>query len=336
MVSKPRDRDGHPPLIEAKGLTKRFGRFTAVDNVSLSVLRGEVLGFLGPNGAGKTTTMKMLTGFLTPAAGRAAIAGHDIQQEPLAAKRRFGYLPEGAPLYEDMTVEAFLAFIAEVRALSGHARRRALERAIDAVGLAPVLARRIETLSKGYRRRVGIAQAILHDPDVLILDEPTDGLDPNQKHDMRTLITEMAPRKAILISTHLLEEVEAICTRAVIIDRGRIVADGTPAALRARSRYHLAVLVEVAEPQADAARERLTALEGVAAVEERASADGVEFVLVVSDGRLLLEPARAALAEAGITPRQIALDSGRLDDVFRSLTRSEDERRMHENSREAA
>ncbi len=335
MASQPRDRDGSP-LIEAEGLTKRFGRFTAVNNVSLTVPRGEVLGFLGPNGAGKTTTMKMLTGYLAPTAGRAAIAGHDIAREPLAAKRCFGYLPEGAPLYDDMTVEGFLAFIAEVRGLDGEARRRALERAIDAVGLAPVLVRRIETLSKGYRRRVGIAQAILHDPDVLILDEPTDGLDPNQKHDMRTLITEMAPEKAILISTHLLEEVEAICTRAVIIDRGSIVADGTPAALRARSRYHLAVLVEVGAAEADAARERLAALEGVAAVEERVSADGVEFVLVVADGRMLLDPARAALAEAGITPRQIALDPGRLDDVFRSLTRSEDERRSEEDSREAA
>ncbi len=328
MVLQQEERAAEPALIAAHALTKRFGRFTAVDGVSLQVPRGEVLGFLGPNGAGKTTTMKMLTGFLTPTAGRAAIAGHDIQEEPLAAKRCFGYLPEGAPLYEDMTVESFLAFTAEVRDLAGKTRARALERAIDAVGIAPVLARRIETLSKGYRRRVGIAQAILHDPDVLILDEPTDGLDPNQKHDMRALIAEMAPRKAILISTHLLEEVEAICTRAVIIDRGRIVADGTPAALRARSRYHLAVLVEVAAEAAEQARRVLSGLADAAGVEERPSADGVEFVVVAKGGAMLLEPVRAALADAGVSPRQIALDPGRLDDVFRHLTRSEDERRL--------
>ncbi|GIX16053.1 MAG: ABC transporter ATP-binding protein [Rhodothalassiaceae bacterium] len=325
-----------PPLILAEGLTKRFGGFLAVDGVDLAVPRGEVLGFLGPNGAGKTTTMKMLTGFLAPTAGRAVIAGHDVALEPLAAKRRFGYLPEGAPLYEDMTVEGFLAFIAEVRGLDGPARRQALAGAVDALALQPVLHRRIETLSKGYRRRVGIAQAILHDPDVLILDEPTDGLDPNQKHDMRALIAEMAPGKAILISTHLLEEVEAICTRAVIIDHGRIVADGTPAALRARSRYHLAVLVEVAAGEAEAARRALAAVDGAAGLEERVSADGVEFVVLAEGGRTLLEPVRAALAAAGIGPRQIALDPGRLDDVFRSLTRSDDERRAGETERKAA
>jgi ABC-2 type transport system ATP-binding protein len=222
-------------MIEIQNLTKRFGSVTAVTDLSLVVRPGEVLGFLGPNGAGKSTTMKMVTGYLAPDEGSARICGHDIVSDTIAAQKRLGYLPEGAPAYGEMTPREFLHFIAGVRELSGAAARTAIQRAIAGAELQGVLDQPIETLSKGFRRRVGIAQAILHDPEVLILDEPTDGLDPNQKHAVRALIRGMAKDKTIIISTHLLEEVEAICTRAVIIDQGRIVADETPTALAARS-----------------------------------------------------------------------------------------------------
>ncbi len=215
-------------MIEIEKLVKRFGSFTAVDGVSFSVEHGTVLGFLGPNGAGKSTTMKMITGFLAPTAGRVVVGGFDIADSPVDAKRRIGYLPEGAPAYAEMTPRAFLNFIADVRSLKGDDRRRKLDQAIRRVDIGPVLEQPIETLSKGFKRRVGLAQAILHDPDVLILDEPTDGLDPNQKHAVRTLIKQMAASKVIIISTHILEEVEAVCNRSLIIARGRVLAEGAP------------------------------------------------------------------------------------------------------------
>ncbi len=220
-----------PALIEIERLTKRFGAFTAVDDVSFSVDRGEVVGFLGPNGAGKSTTMKMLAGFVTPTAGTARICGKDVVDSPVEAKRSLGYLPEGAPTYPEMTVTAFLMFCARIR---GYRRFEAMERVEDAMELTQlesVQLQPIETLSKGFKRRVGLAQSLLHDPPVLVLDEPTDGLDPNQKHEVRQLIRRMAPQKAILISTHILEEVEAVCTRAIVIAGGRVLADSTPAAL---------------------------------------------------------------------------------------------------------
>ena len=213
-------------MIEIDALAKSFGPVAAVRGVSLSVEKGEVLGFLGPNGAGKSTTMKMATGFLSPSSGSARICGFDVQSDPLPARARLGYLPEGAPAYGDMTPRGFLAFCAAARGMSGAAARDAIASAVARTQLGRVLEQPIETLSKGFKRRVGLAQAILHDPPVLIMDEPTDGLDPNQKHAVRALIAEMAPHKAIIVSTHILEEVAAICTRAVIIDRGRIVADG--------------------------------------------------------------------------------------------------------------
>jgi ABC-2 type transport system ATP-binding protein len=221
-------------MLEIENLTKRFDAMTAVAGLSLSVGKGEVLGFLGPNGAGKTTTMKMVTGFLTPDSGTVRVCGHDIGSDTLKAQARIGYLPEGAPAYGEMTPREFLGFIAAARGLHGDAARVALGNAVAHTGLDAVMDRTIETLSKGFRRRVGLAQAILHDPEVLILDEPTDGLDPNQKHAVRELIRSIAARKTIVISTHMLEEVEAMCSRAVIINRGRLVADGTPAALAAR------------------------------------------------------------------------------------------------------
>jgi ABC-2 type transport system ATP-binding protein len=236
-------------MIEIEGLAKSFGPVAAVRGVSLSVDKGEVLGFLGPNGAGKSTTMKMLTGFLTPSAGSARVCGFDVQTDPMQAQERMGYLPEGAPAYGDMTALSFLKFCAGVRGLHGAAAKAAIDRAVQRTELARVLEQPIETLSKGFKRRVGIAQAILHEPPVLIMDEPTDGLDPNQKHTVRELIREMSAEKAIIVSTHILEEVAAICTRAVIIDRGRIVADG-----------HIAGgLVEFTTTSADGATGHLTA-----------------------------------------------------------------------------
>ena len=221
-------------MIEIKQLTKDFGPLRAVDGISFRVARGEVLGFLGPNGAGKSTTMKMITGFLTPTSGSASIAGHDIEKEPIEAKRRLGYLPEGAPAYGDMMPAAYLEFIADIRGLTGERKAQRLAEVMKLVHLEGVLHQRIDTLSKGFKRRVGLAQAIIHDPEVLVLDEPTDGLDPNQKHEVRTLIRSMAKDKAIVLSTHILEEVEAVCTRAIIIARGKILFDGTPAELGAR------------------------------------------------------------------------------------------------------
>ena len=215
-------------LIEVDKLTKSFGPFIAVDNISFSLKRGEVLGFLGPNGAGKTTTMRMITGFLAPTKGKISVCGNDVAENPIEIKEKIGYVPEGAPLYGEMTVMNFLKFIADVRKIPKNKVDDAIHNAIKKLGLELVLYQQVETLSKGYKRRVGLSQAIIHDPDVLILDEPTDGLDPNQKHEVRKLIKEMASTKAIIISTHILEEVDAVCTRAMIIANGRMVVDKTP------------------------------------------------------------------------------------------------------------
>jgi ABC-2 type transport system ATP-binding protein len=221
-------------LIEIDGLTKRFGAFTAVDHVTFKVAKGEVLGFLGPNGAGKSTTMRMLAGFMIPTAGTARICGHDVRTDSVAARRELGFLPEGAPTYPEMAVTGFLRFCAKIRGYTGSELSDRVAHAIGLTGLEGVRLQPVETLSKGFKRRVGLAQALLHDPPVLVLDEPTDGLDPNQKHEVRGLIQQMAPNKAIVISTHILEEVDAVCTRAIVIANGRIVADATPAELEKR------------------------------------------------------------------------------------------------------
>ncbi|HWL81869.1 MAG TPA: ABC transporter ATP-binding protein [Roseomonas sp.] len=236
-------------LIEIDRLTKRFGSFTAVDDVSFTVARGEVLGFLGPNGAGKSTTMKMLAGFVTPSSGTARICGEDVVDRPVAAKRHLGYLPEGAPTYPEMTVAGFLAFVAQARGFRGSEAGDRIAHAMRLTTLEGVRLQPIETLSKGFKRRVGLAQALLHDPPVLVLDEPTDGLDPNQKHEVRRLIAQMAPSKAIVISTHILEEVSAICSRAIIIARGRVLADSTPAELASRGPSLDAVFRDLTLPQ---------------------------------------------------------------------------------------
>jgi ABC-2 type transport system ATP-binding protein len=255
-------------MIEITHLTKRYGALTAVDDVSFNVAPGEVLGFLGPNGAGKSTTMKVITGFLAPTSGTVRVMGHDVETDSLAARREMGYLPEGAPGYGEMTVKSFLDFIADVRELKGAERRSRLDDVITRLGLAAVLPQVLETLSKGFRRRVGPAQALLHDPRVLILDEPTDGLDPNQKHDVRTLINQLAKDKIIVISTHILEEVDAVCTRAIIISGGRLLADDTPRGPEARSRWDGAVTLTLPAGTAlEPVRARLLERAEIAAVE---------------------------------------------------------------------
>ena len=221
--------------VKVEGLHKRFGPIHAVRGISFFVTKGNVLGFLGPNGAGKSTTMKVITGFLEPTEGSVSVCGHDVEQDPVAVKSALGYLPEGAPVYGEMTVMDFLEFIAMIRALKGHRKKERIEKVISDINLESVLYQNIETLSKGYKRRVGLAQAILHDPAVLILDEPTDGLDPNQKHEVRTLIKSMAREKVVIISTHILEEVDAVCTRAIVIAAGKILFDDSPEMLRNRS-----------------------------------------------------------------------------------------------------
>jgi ABC-2 type transport system ATP-binding protein len=234
VTTRAQDAAEQRALIEIQGLTKRFGAFTAVDNVSFQVQRGEVLGFLGPNGAGKSTTMRMLAGFMIPSAGTARVHGHDVQTDSVAARRMLGFLPEGAPTYPEMSVEGFLRFCARVRGFSGSELADRVDHALGLTALRGVRVQTVETLSKGFKRRVGLAQALLHDPPVLVLDEPTDGLDPNQKHEVRGLIQRMAPEKAIVISTHILEEVDAVCSRAIVIAGGRIVADATPAEMQQR------------------------------------------------------------------------------------------------------
>ena len=305
-------------MIEIRNLTKRFAQHTAVDDLSFQVQPGEVLGFLGPNGAGKSTTMKMLTGFLAPTSGTASILGFDIQTQTLKAQRQIGYLPEGAPCYGDMTVRGFLEFIAEVRGFRGAEKRQRVQRAVQQVELEKVLEQSIETLSKGFKRRVGLAQAILHDPRVLILDEPTDGLDPNQKHQVRQLIQGLARDKIVIISTHILEEVTALCTRAVVIAQGRLLADGTPLELESRSRYHQAVTL-VADEALDQAA--LAALPGVAGVEENAREHSLS--VLAQPGEVIFPQVNALIAERGWKVRELNVERGRLDEVFRTLTRGE-------------
>jgi ABC-2 type transport system ATP-binding protein len=311
-------------MIQIENLTKRFGRILAVDGVSFSVDQGEVLGFLGPNGAGKSTTMKMVTGFLPPTGGRAVVCGHDVGREPTAAREKLGYLPEGAPAYLDMTPEGFLGFVAEVRGFRGKEKKQRVARAVELAELEGVLRQSIETLSKGFKRRVGLAQALLHDPRVLIMDEPTDGLDPNQKHQVRRLIRSMGGSKAIVLSTHILEEVEAVCSRVVIISRGRLVFDGTPEELAARSRHHNAVALTVRSVPAAALKEELGRLGSVGSVGELAEQNGrVSCVAFARDGKSPLPEVSRLAQERSWEVDGLYVQRGRLDDVFRELTGSE-------------
>ncbi len=309
-------------LLEARDLVKTFGHLTAVDGISFEVEKGQVMGFLGPNGAGKSTTMKMLTGFLRPTRGSAQIAGFDVEVKPIEAKRRLGYLPEGAPLYPDMTATEFLRFVAAARGLDKRSAKDAMERAIAATHLSSVAYQSIDTLSKGFKRRVGLAQAILHDPEVLVLDEPTDGLDPNQKYEVRRLIRDMAPDKAIVISTHILEEVEALCSRVLVIDRGKVVADGAPHELRGRSRFHNSVTLSLGGGDAEAVRERLASLGDVDSVDIEGDAP-LRVTVRPRGGKAIVESVLKTVHEQNWPLIEIAVDPGRLDDVFRQLTTGE-------------
>ncbi len=308
-------------LIEIESVVKRFGALTAVDNISFTVDRGEVLGFLGPNGAGKTTTMRIITGFINPDSGSVAVCGHDVLTDEIAARERIGYLPEGAPLYADMTPEGFLEFVAGARGLEGARARERIGWTIERLGLRPVLGQSVDTLSKGFKRRVGLALALIHDPEVLILDEPTDGLDPNQKHDVRALIGELSRDKAIIISTHLLEEVDAVCSRAVIISRGSIAANGTPDELARRSRYYNAVSLTIRGAPAIEVERSFRALGGVSDVEMEAENDStVRCTLFPRNGASLIDAVSARLHDTSWRVDQLAVESGRLEDVFRTIT----------------
>jgi ABC-2 type transport system ATP-binding protein len=322
-------------VIQVQNLKKVFGPKVAVDGVSFAVEKGEVLGFLGPNGAGKSTTMRMITGFIPPSEGRVSIGGFDVTEKPIAVKRLFGYLPENAPSYTDMTVRGFLNFAAGLRGLTGKAKQAAVERVAEMCFLGPVLEQSIETLSKGYKHRVCFAQAIIHDPEVLIMDEPTEGLDPNQKHEMRTLIRRMGETKAIIFSTHILEEVEAACSRAIIIDRGRIVANGTPRELKERSQTAGTVTLTLGhaygsfDGSASSVREKI---DNLARVEKtmiiaespltirvfpKGNHDSVANDLAAAVGQLVLDQRWPI--------RELRREEGRLDEVFRSITLSDRE-----------
>ena len=309
-------------MINVERLSKTFGTKRAVDGISFTVERGEVLGFLGPNGAGKSTTMRMITGFIPPNAGRITVGGHDVVEQPIAAKRLIGYLPENAPAYTDMTVYGFLNFAAELRGLAGDARKQAVHRVVEMCFLESVLHQSVETLSKGYRHRTCFAQSIIHDPDVLVLDEPTDGLDPNQKHEVRQLIRRMGEKKAIIFSTHILEEVDAVCSRAIIIDRGRVVANGTPAELRQKSELAGAVTVRAGGIAANALSQKLYPVPNVARCVVLNDKDGVATVRVFPKSQPANgDFARAiATALAGMKVEELHSEEGRMDEVFRNIT----------------
>ena len=314
-------------MIEVNSLTKRFGHKVAVDNVSFQVARGEVLGFLGPNGAGKSTTMRMITGFLPPTKGTISIDGTSAIDQAQLAKSKIGYLPESAPLYSDMSVSAFLGFAAELRGKSGAAKTRAVDRAIDICCLRSVREQSIETLSKGYKHRTCLAQSIIHDPDVLVLDEPTDGLDPNQKREVRELIRRMGEKKAIIFSTHILEEVEAACTRAIIIDQGRVTADGSPEELKSRASSAGSLCVNISGLAGSGIRQKLEGLSGVERVEEAKSNDVTFAGTVVPSKKSggLPEAVFNLCKDQGLVLEELHVEEGRLDDLFRQLTVAETE-----------
>jgi ABC-2 type transport system ATP-binding protein len=308
-------------MIKVHNLVKIFGTKRAVDDVSFSVERGEVLGFLGPNGAGKSTTMRMITGFLPPTEGAVSVGGFDVVEDAIPARRLIGYLPENAPAYTDMTVNGFLNFAAEIRGIYGESKKKAVNRVVEMCFLESVLHQSIETLSKGYRHRTCFAQSIIHDPDVLVLDEPTDGLDPNQKHEVRGLIRKMGERKAIIFSTHILEEVDAVCSRAIIIDRGKIVANGTPEQLRQKSEWAGAVTLRVSGTNATVVNQKLSQLPKVkraTILKEEATAVTVRvFPRTDANGTLANSIADAA---QGWRIEELHTEEGRLDEVFRSIT----------------
>ena len=311
-------------MIEIKNLTKRFGNLTAVEGLTFSVEEGQVLGFLGPNGAGKSTTMKMVAGFLAPTSGSISVCGFDVETQAIEAKRCMGYLPEGAPCYGEMNPLQFLNFIADVRQMQGSHRSERLDAVMEQLHLRSVQHQSIETLSKGFRRRVGLAQALIHDPKVLVLDEPTDGLDPNQKHEMRVLINDLARDKIVIISTHILEEVEAVCDRAIIIANGRLLADAAPRDLEAKSAHHNAVRLVI--DQFDDALEAISQLPEVSRVElER---DSNRLVAYPHAGRTLFLTISNLARDKGWEVHELAVERGRLDEVFRQITTADEAREV--------
>jgi ABC-2 type transport system ATP-binding protein len=312
-------------MINVENLTKSFGPKLAVDNLSFSVEKGEVLGFLGPNGAGKSTSMRMITGFLAPTAGKVSVCGFDVVGESLKSRSRIGYLPENAPMYSDMSVFGFLSFCAALRGLSGVAKHQAIDRAVQRCFLEPVLYQSVDTLSKGYRHRTCLAQAIVHDPEVLILDEPTDGLDPNQKHEVRALIREMGRDKAIIFSTHILEEVESACTRAIIIDRGKIVANGTPNELKTQAPHAGTIVLGLKGAAWSSVQNELGGLDSLEKSELISETNGKTTIRLQPKGDLLPE-LLALVQRQNWQIEHLNVDEGRLDDVFRSITLPDSER----------
>ena len=313
-------------MIKVENLKKAFGPKIAVGGISFSVGRGEVLGFLGPNGSGKSTTMRMITGFLPATEGRAVVGGFDVAANPIEAKRLIGYLPENAPAYSDMTVRSFLNFSARIRGLSGDKQRSAVDRVLDLCFLKSVAHQSIDTLSKGYRHRTCFAQSIIHDPDILILDEPTDGLDPNQKYEVRSIIKRMGEKKAIIFSTHILEEVEAVCDRAIIVDRGKIVADGAPDELKLKSPTAGAVVIQLREADAGAVKERLGQISAVDKVLVLADNGAVTLKITAVHPKHREDLAASvadAAHQAGWRIEELRTEEGKLDEVFRSITKSE-------------
>ncbi|MEK9564301.1 MAG: ABC transporter ATP-binding protein [Deltaproteobacteria bacterium] len=308
-------------MIEVIEISRNFGRFQAVSNVSFQVQKSEVLGFLGPNGAGKSTTMKMLTGYLQPSSGDALICGHSVTKQSLKARAKIGYLPESAPSYGEMQVEEFLRFAGKVRGLTGGKLNSQIEKVLEDTSLQTVRKQLIETLSKGYRQRTCLAQSLLHDPPVLLLDEPTDGLDPNQKYEVRKLISQLKEDRTILVSTHILEEVEAICTRAIILSEGKIVGDGTPEELLSKSVYHNAINLKISVKPNQNVQQILLGIPSVERVEIQSSNhQTLSFVILAKQGQPILEEVKERLDQQNVKIVEMYVEKGRLDEVFRQMT----------------
>ena len=312
-------------MIEVRNLTKLFGQKVAVDNISFSVEKGEILGFLGPNAAGKSTTMRMITSFLPPTSGTAIIGGEDVTEAPVSVRKKIGYLPENAPVYPDMTVIGFLDFIAEIRGFSGREKNRRLEETLERCFLLDVRYQPINTLSKGFKQRVCFAQSILHDPAYLIMDEPTDGLDPNQKHEVRSMISEMAREKTIILSTHILEEMDAVCTRAIIIANGKIVVDETPDDLKTRSSVHGAICFTI--PELGDPLPEVEHIQGIQRAEILREQDAHMTIRAYPEDRKAPPVDRIVhhFIEKGSPVTSIFVEEGRLEEVFHMVTTPDDE-----------
>lgn len=311
-------------MIEIKNLTKYFGTKKAVDNISFCVGKGEILGFLGPNGAGKSTTMRMVTGFIPPTSGTAIIGNHDILNDPISARKKIGYLPENAPVYPDMTVYGYLDFCADIRGFSGSDRKRKVEETLEKCFLSDVRHQSISTLSKGYKQRVCFAQSIIHDPEYLILDEPTDGLDPNQKHEVRQMIRKMSVDKTIVLSTHILEEMDAVCTRAIIISDGKIIADDTPSNLRKISSLHGSVSLSLHTDDPDSAMSLLRNINGVKNVKilEKGDHELQVRIFPTNTDTPIADKVISTITQHHYQIKSVFVEQGRLDEVFRKITTS--------------